>query len=155
MLKKGKTILAAQEGILKGALKEMGHLNENLKTFGESKTTYMCMLFNKNSPLVPLFTKAAIETFERGQYDYASKEWIGRDITYTKKVQADVIGPGQVLLVFIILLTIWVSSLACLIFECMYFYVMKKRLLSKTPPQAIPPMQSNPSREMAPVDSNG
>ena len=45
MLKKGKTILAAQEGILKGALKEMGHLNENLKTFGESKTTYMCIVY--------------------------------------------------------------------------------------------------------------
>ena len=154
-LESGKTILHGQSGILKVAVQQNPSLQENLKVFGTSKPTYMCLMFNENSPLVPLFSKASIETFESGQYDHVSTKWLGQDITYEEKVTADVLGPGQVFMIFIFLIAMLACSFACLIFECIYFYFLKKKLLSRLPPQAIPTIQPEPSREMAPVDSNG
>ena len=154
-LRVSKTILfVGQSGLLKGALKQNPNLGEDIEPFGDKKVTHLCMMFNKNSPLVPMFSKASIETFESGQYDHISTKWMGQDITYLEKLYADVLGPGQVFMVFMFLIVMLTSSFACLIFECMYFYLLKKKLLSRTQPQNLSPIQPGPSQEMASVDSN-
>ena len=112
--------------MLKGAIKKNPKLGQNLRAFGETKTKYQGLIFNKNSPLVPLFKKATLELFEKGQYDYLLKEWIGKDIEYFKGLTSDVMGPGQVFLVFVILTGMLACSLTCLILECIHFRHQEK-----------------------------
>ena len=154
-LENDQTVFYVNTGILKGAIKKNLELGQNLRAFGETKTEYQSLVLNKNSPLVPLFKKATLELFEKGQYDYISKEWIGKDIEYFEGLTSDVMGPGQVFLVFVILTAMLACSLACLILECMHFHVIKKRLLpsgtsaqrmvevepSKLSSSRIPPME--------------
>ena len=102
-----------------------------------------------------MFSKAVIEMFEKGQYDYISKEWIGKDIKHIKGLTSDVMGPGQVFLVFVLLTAMLACSLACLILECIHFHVIKKRLLPSGPSNqglvGIEPARSIPPR-MPPIE---
>ena len=161
MLENDKTVLHAQLGVMKGFLKQNPKRSKHLRTFVD-KIEYECMLFNKNSPLTPVFAKATTESFEEGIYEFNLNKWVGSDLKYTESLNADVMGIGQIFMIFLFLTAMLTCSLACLIFECMYFYVMKKKLLARAPPQAIPKITIRPgpsqtsvsSQEMAPVDSN-
>ena len=142
--------------MLKGALKKNPQLVKNLRAFGETKKVYQGLILNKNSPLEPLFKKAALELFEKGQSDYAYKEWIGSDIEHINGLTSDVMGSGQVFLVFLMLTAMLACSLACLILECIHFLVIKKRILSSAPPPTqgmveVEPSRSNPPR-MPPIE---
>ena len=125
----GQTIFHIQSGVLKGAMKQSPHLVPNMQTFGGTKPTYYCALFTKNSPLVPLFMKAAIETFENGQYDHISQKWQGADIKSSEVgdfLNSYTLTVGQVFLIFAILSAMITGSFFCLICECFYFKILKK-----------------------------
>ena len=155
MEEEDQTTFFTTKSLLKGALKQKPKLGQDLRTFGETKSQYNCMMLNKNSPLLPMFSKAVMETFEKGQYDYISKEWIGKDIKQIKGLTSDVMGPGQVFLVFVMLTAMLACSLACLILECIHFHVIKKRLLFSAPPTQglveVEPSRSSPPR-MPPIE---
>ena len=137
-LENDQTVFYVNTGMLKGAIKKNPKLGQNLRAFVETKTEYQGLILNKNSPLVPLFKKATLELFEKGQYDYISKEWIGKDIEYFEGLTSDVMGPGQVFLVFVMLTAMLACSLAFLILECIHFHVIKKRLMpSETSAQSM------------------
>ena len=145
-LEKSQTVLFATAGILNGAIKQNPKIAQKLRTFGETKVSYNCLLFNENSPLVPLFLKAATESFERGQYDYMHSKWLGTQISHVETVTASIVGTGQVFVVFVILTAMLACSLACLMIECMYFYITRKKFLSPSN-GPIPPILPNSEGE--------
>ena len=151
-LNNGQTAFYIDEKMLKGAIKQDPKLGENLITFGKTKPRYYGLIFNENSPLLPLFLRATTESLEEGQHDYLTTEWIGEDIVYEKSLNADVVGPGQVILVFAILTAMLTCSLTCLIFECIYFHVMKERLISRTPPHITPRLKLRQSQRITQVE---
>ena len=87
------------------------------------------MLFTENSPLVPLFTKAVTKTFETGQYDRIAVKWQGADIKSLGAVDLMILSPGQVFLIFGVLMALLTCSIICLSLECIYFYGWKKKML--------------------------
>ena len=148
-LENDQTVFHVNTIMLKGVIKSNPKLGQNLRTFGKTKPQYRCLMLNKNSPLVPLFKKATLELLEKGQSDYAYKKWIGNDIEHINSLTSDVMGPGRVFLVFLMLTTMLVCSLACLILECIHFLVIKKRILSSAPPtQGM--VEVEPSRSSQP-----
>ena len=100
-----------------------------IKTFGATRSSYYNVIFTKNSPLVPLFSKAATKTFETGQYDKISLQWQGGDVVQEAKGWT-VLSHGQVAFNYMILMGMIGYSLVILILECIYFYQLKKRMLS-------------------------
>ena len=128
-LKKGQTVLHALSAILRGANKADPSSVPPIKTFGAKKSTYFTMLFTENSPLVPLFTKAVTKTFETGQYDRIAVKWQGADIKSLGAVDLMILSPGQVFLIFGVLMALLTCSIICLALECIYFYGWKKKML--------------------------
>ena len=66
-IKKGQTVMFTLDSFLRGKKKENPSSVPNIATFGNSKPTYYNLLLTKNSPLLPLFKQAAIQTIESGQ----------------------------------------------------------------------------------------
>ena len=128
-MKKGQTVLHALSAILRGANKADPSSVPPIKTFGAKKSTYFTMLFTENSPLVPLFTKAVTKTFETGQYDRIAVKWQGADIKSLGAVDLMILSPGQVFLIFGVLMALLTCSIICLALECIYFYGWKKKML--------------------------
>ena len=86
-------------------------------------------MFTKNSPLVPLFSKATTKTFETGQYDRISMQWRGSDVVQESKSWT-VLSHGQVAFNYMLLMCMIGYSLVILILECIYFYQLKQKMLS-------------------------
>ena len=128
-LEKGQIVLHATSGILRGAIKSDPKSAPEIMTFGAKKSTYYNAVFTKDSPLVPIFMKAVTQTFENGQYDHIALNWQGGEIISSGTVDLMVLSPGQVFLIFGVLMSMLTCCLICLVFECMYFYVLKRRLL--------------------------
>ena len=100
-----------------------------IKTFGATRSSYYNLIFTKNSPLVPLFSKATTKTFETGQYDRISMQWRGSDVVQESKSWT-VLSHGQVAFNYMLLMCMIGYSLVILILECIYFYQLKQKMLS-------------------------
>ena len=100
-----------------------------IKTFGATRSSYYNIIFTENSPLVPLFAKAATKTFETGQYDRIAMQWRGGDVIQEKKSWT-MLSHGQVAFNFLLLMGMIGYALVILILECIYFYQLKERMLS-------------------------
>ena len=81
------------EGLTRGAHKLNPYSTPNIKTFGAKKSIYYNLIFTKNSPLIPMFKKATIKTFETGQYDRIANDWQGGEI----KSQGRVCNPWEII----------------------------------------------------------
>ena len=101
----------------------------SIKTFGATRSSYYNIIFTENSPLVPLFAKAATKTFETGQYDRIAMQWRGGDVIQEKKSWT-MLSHGQVAFNFVLLMGMIGYALVILILECIYFYQLKERMLS-------------------------
>ena len=75
------------------------------------------MLLTKNSPLVPLFKQASIETIESGQTSRIDAIWKGAEIKFEGGADKIVLSSGQTFLLFIFLLTMLGVSLVFLVLE--------------------------------------
>ena len=100
-----------------------------IKTFGATRSSYYNLMFTKNSPLVPLFSKATTKTFETGQYDRISMQWRGGNVVQEAKSWT-MLSHGQVAFNFMTLMCLIGYSLVILILECIYFYQLKQKMLS-------------------------
>ena len=116
-LKKGQTVMFSLDSFLRGKKKENPSSVPNIATFGNYKPSYYNMLLTKNSPLVPLFKQASIETIESGQTSRIDAIWKGAEIKFEGGADKIVLSSGQTFLLFIFLLTMFGVSLVCLVFE--------------------------------------
>ena len=116
-IKKGQTVMFTLDSFLRGKKKENPSSVPNIATFGNSKPTYYNLLLTKNSPLLPLFKQAAIQTIESGQTSRIDAIWKGSEIKLEGAADKIVLSSGQTFLLFIFLLTMLGISLICLGFE--------------------------------------
>ena len=116
-LKKGQTVMFSLDSFLRGKKKENPSSVPNIATFVNYKPSYYNMLLTKNSPLVPLFKQASIETIESGQTSRIDAIWKGAEIKFEGGADKIVLSSGQTFLLFIFLLTMFGVSLVCLVFE--------------------------------------
>ena len=124
LIKNDQTILHTSDAMLRGAQRRNPSTFPNVKTFEASSTTYSYLIFTKNSPLVPVFSKASLKSFERGQYERVSRYWQGQEISVSSKNSMDtlVLTIGQVFLIFGVLMLSLLSSLVCLVLEIIFFH---------------------------------
>ena len=125
----GQTILHTPHSFLTGAKVTNPKAVPPIKTFGATRIRYNNIIFTENSPLVPLFAKAASKTFENGLYDRISMQWRGGNVVQEAKSWT-MLSHGQVAFNFMTLMCLIGYSLVILILECFYFYQLKQRMLS-------------------------
>ena len=115
---KSQVVMHALDAMAKGSHKSDPHSTPYIKSFASSKSSYYNLIFTKNSPLLPMFKKAATESFETGQYDRISLKWQGDEISSFDDNDKDlVLSSGQVFMNFIFLLCVFIVCLGCLISE--------------------------------------
>ena len=112
-LKKGQTVMFSLDSFLRGKKKENPSSVPNIATFGNYKPSYYNMLLTKNSPLVPLFKQASIETIESGQTSRIDAIWKGAEIKFEGGADKIVLSSGQTFLLFVFLLTMLGVSIVC------------------------------------------
>ena len=67
-IRKDQTILLIDQAMLKGEFRENPKsFQSNVKIFGGMKPFYGCLMSTKNSPLLPMFRRAATQLIENGQ----------------------------------------------------------------------------------------
>ena len=128
-LKKDQVVMHAMDAMVKGAHKLDPYSTPNIKTFGSSKSSYYNLIFTENSPLLPMFKRAAITSFEKGQYDRISLKWQGDEIISNDKRDM-VLSSGQVFMNFIFLFTVLLVCFGCLLLEIFCFHTIDKNFTS-------------------------
>ena len=128
-LKKDQVVMHAMDAMVKGAHKLDPYSTPNIKTFGSSKSSYYNLIFTENSPLLPMFKRAAITSFEKGQYDRISLKWQGDEIISNDKRDM-VLSSGQVFMNFIFLFTVLLVCFGCLLLEIFIFHTIDKNFTS-------------------------
>ena len=102
-LKNGQTVLFGTTDVLRGAYYEDPQSMQGIKTFGLSRSEYFNFIFPKKSPLIPLFTQAMTDLFERGQAIRTDFKWQGNKIESEGAVDVLILTSGQVFLICAIL----------------------------------------------------
>ena len=123
LIKNDRTILHVSDAMLRGANRKNPSTFPYVKTLSVSTSdNFDNLMFTKNSPLVPVFSKGARKTFERGQHERITKLWQGQEISALSKSSVDtmILTSGQVFLVFGVLMLSLLSSLVCLLFEMIF-----------------------------------
>lgn len=128
----GQTIMHTLDGMLRGAYKESPHEFPNIKPFGATRVSYFNMEFTKNSPLAPIFYNGIAKLLERGTYDRLSVLWQGAPVTYNGAVEIMVLSPGQVFLIFGVLLIFLCLALGCLFLEMAHYAIKRQVAITKT-----------------------
>ena len=132
-LQKGKVVMHAIMAMAKGTHRSDPYSTPpNIKIFGPSKSSYYNLIFTKNSPLLPMFKKATITSFETGKYNRISLKWQGDEIKSNGEMDM-VLSSGQVFNNFIFLVAMFVicSGCFCLFLEVFYFHTFDKTFISK------------------------
>ncbi len=138
-LSNDKTVLHSTTIMLRGSYRNQPKNFPPIKTFGATESSYNCLIFTKNSPLVPIFKRASANFFERGQYERLALLWYGQNIPKKQSHILDtlVLSYGQVFLIFAILMASLGASGLTLIGEKVVHQIQNQRKdkLSKTLPQ--------------------
>ena len=92
----------------------------SVKIFGAGKDAYFGPLFTRNSPLIPMFKKAAAKTLENGVYKRSSFRWVGSEMKSEVAVDTMVLSVGQTFIAFVFIVLFVFLSLITLFMECLY-----------------------------------
>ena len=131
-LQEGKVVMHAIEAMANAAHKSDPKSTPNVKIFGSSKSSYYNLILNEKSPLLPMFKKAAISSFETGKYDRISLKWQGDKIKSNREMDM-ALSSGQAFTNFIFLMSIFIicSGCFCLLMEIFRFHTFDKIYKSK------------------------
>ena len=113
----------------------LGHLQENptsqqLHVFGKHKFEYRCLIFHKNSPLVPMFEQGVSHFRERGVEHELQTKWFGKWMENKDVVSGNMLTLGQLGLIFIIMAAIYIICLTGLCGEIMFQWLKKLKMVS-------------------------
>ena len=128
-LQKGQVVMHAIDAMAKAAHKSDPHSTPNVKIFGSSKSSYYNLIFTEKSPLLPMFKKAAIITFETGKYDIISKRWQGGEIKSTDEMDM-ALGMSD-FMNFVFLVFVFFICSTCLLLEIFCFHTFNKTFICK------------------------
>ena len=123
LIKNDRTILHTTDAKIRAANQRNPSTFPYVKTLSAATTSFSNLIFTKNSPLVPVFSKASLKTFEQGQNKRITSSWQGQEISALSKNSVDtmILTSGQVFLIFGVLMLSLMSSLVCLILEIIFF----------------------------------
>ena len=99
LIKNDRTILHTTDAKIRAANQRNPSTFPYIKTIsGQATTSFSNLIFTKNSPLVPVFSKASIKTFEQGQYERIASSWQGQEISALSKNSVDtmILTSGQI-----------------------------------------------------------
>ena len=142
-LKEAKTVMYEFLSFVRSAYKSNPKTLPNVKLFGAGKDRYFGPVCTRNSPLFPMFKKAAAKTLENGIYKTSSLKWVGREIKSQGAVDTMVLSIGQMFIVFLFMALFSIVSLFILFLECLYFkgpglFYPSKRDQSENDQQVVP-----------------
>ena len=110
----GKCVISSSENQFLGYLKSNA-IHEKLHIFGHGRWKYDNLMFHLNSPLVPMFKLGVGHFREQGMESQLYFEWIG--VGYNEGsslLSMTVLTPGQVVMAFTFILSIYMLSLLVL-----------------------------------------
>ena len=116
-LKEAQTVIFLDDSMFKGYLKSNPTHQQNLEVFWSSESVSAGLIFPLNSPLVPIFRSGAEKINERGVQDILSEKWTGKDINQDSTAATMVLGSGQMILIFAIMLSFYIFCLLMLVVE--------------------------------------
>ena len=119
-LKEGKIVMQEFLSFVRSTYKANPNTVPSVKIFGAGKDTYFGPLFTRNSPLIPMFKKAAAKTLENGVYKRSSFKWVGSEMKSEEAVDTMVLSIGQTFIAFVFIVLFVFLSLITLFLECLY-----------------------------------
>ena len=128
-LQNDKTVFYTMDSFLRDEKQKNPMSVQDIKTFGASKNLYYNFMLTKNSPLLPLFKQASIQTFESGQSSRIELKWRGGEIKGEGAADTIILELGQVSLGFGFFVFSLVASLLFLGFEWCYKITIGDRFL--------------------------
>ena len=138
-----QTIMHIQTGILKGYFKQNPYHVQRLDIFSIMEKTFTTIIFTKNSPLAPLFSRlrnllrnriyvelciyfrASERIRDSGMQSFLSRQWEGDDIDESWPTETETIGIGQVILVVIVLCVGYVACALLLFAEVAFTWTLR------------------------------
>ena len=126
-LMQDQTIIFLDESMLKGYLMNNPSHHQKLEVYWRSESVSSGLIFPLNSPLVPIFWSGAEIVRERGIQDILIAKWTGKDIDQELASATMVLGSGQMILIFVIMLIFYVVCLFLFMIEVAQSAVVKFR----------------------------
>ena len=124
-LREDQTVIHGLSVLIKGTiLAQPTKVPPKLKLFGAKKSVFYNLIFTKHSPLQAMFQKAATDSFENGQYDRTVVKWQGVPLQSSSVVDLINLNPGQVFLIFGLLLGLISLALIFLALEFVRHYMV-------------------------------
>ena len=123
----GQNIMMINEKQLLAHLK-MNPTSQQLYIFGEHKFEHRCLIFHKNSPLLPMFEQGVSHFREKGIEKELLTKWFGKEMkNIMLSHEGNILTLKQLGFVFINMAGIWILCLVVLCGEKVYRLVKKAR----------------------------
>ena len=134
-LENDKTVIVTYRGIFQHYLKNNPGMMRNVKTFAHQKPAFAYITTSKDSPLAILMRQASYELGESGLHTGLYKKHFGENINrrfYTSLTDSLVtLSAGQVILIFLIMVTAALSVLCILGVEFFWRKFWKRRVKAR------------------------
>ena len=119
-LKVPKTIMCELRSAIRATYKNKPKTVPDMKIFWSGKDQHFGTLCTRNSPLIPIFRKAAAKTLENGLYSRSSSKWVGGAIKSKGAADTMILSIGQMFIAFLFIFLFVIVSLFSLFLECLY-----------------------------------
>lgn len=126
-----RTVMYTTDVALGGARRSNPSDYPPLQTFGDIQTRLASVIFTKNSPLKPLFSRVILKGFESGQYDRLASQWQGDlNVKLDQTTDMKILTAGQVFMIFCFLM-IGVSTAALFLAFEKFHHIYQKELMAR------------------------
>ena len=115
-------------GSLKGFFHQNPFYSQKIKIFAKQRPQYGGFYFTKNCPLVPVFKRGMSVLRERGVIKRIKDDWEGNEPPRTFGVETETLGPGHVILVFLMFGTAFSLAALVFVFEIIWSLVVSNFL---------------------------
>ena len=117
LIKNERAVIHVGEGTLKSYFKNNPFHQQKLKVFAKSQPQPAGLIVELNSPLTPILRASSTALAETGIKYALLKEWEGASIPQNADVETMVLSNGQVILVFLVILSFFGCSMLILFCE--------------------------------------
>ena len=110
-IQKERAVIQVWSGMLKGYFRSNPFHQQKLKVFARGKVSREQLIVPINSPLKPILQAASNSLTEAGVQDALLNEWEGKDIAQASGYETMILTPGQVISIFLLIITIFGFSI--------------------------------------------
>ena len=134
-IKEGLELVDGNNIIMINELQLLSHLKINptkqrFHVFGQHNIGHRCLLFHRNSPLVPMFKQGVSHFREKGIEHELLTKWFGKWKKNDDTLDGNTLTLGQMMLVFILMAVVYALCLTFLCGEIMFHWFKKTNLAS-------------------------